>query len=390
MIPTLSAEIAAYYHRLVTETGCLGYLFTPTPLTIRRELADRLNTAVPALLDLLKKPAYFEHCIGQENWSLPVQAMKKTDFTGCADFLLSENGAKLIEMNINLPGKVGLMQTLSETARKYLGEPQAAWTNGDFNQQLVATIKAALPGEGPIAIVTSHLISSAMHLAHYHYFSQELNNAGLETTVVQANRIAACAEGLECDGIVYKRAINLVIPFVWENNPSEFTGLTQFWKQHPEQLFPNPTGGMFGTKDLLSWLHSCRSEPNADKWTDFVLRAQLLSDFADEAALLREYEPDSMVLKPLKDYDTRGVYVQPDACRIREAFETTEKRYMVQEFTDSLEIPFVLPTGEEVTSHSVIFRIFFASEKPIGYQGYFIHKTFNGEYYTAPVLIVEN
>lgn len=389
MTPTLSADIPAYYQRLVRETGCLGYLFTPTPLRIRKDLLDRLNTAVPALLDLLRKPEYFERCIEQENWILPVRVMQPTDYTGCADFLLTEDGAKLIEMNINLPGKVGLMQTLGETARTCLGDPGADWANGDFNRRLIDTIGHALPGDGPIAIVVSHLISSAMHLAHYRYFSDELNAAGLETAIVHANRMTATAEGLVCDGIVYQRVINLVIPFVWENNPTEFAELTSFWKQHPDRLFPNPTGGMFGTKDLLSWLDSCRGESNAHSWTDFVLRAHMLSEFADEDALLREYEPSKMVLKPLKDYDTRGVYVRPDLWEIREAFESTEKRYMVQEFTDSLTVPFTLPDGREVISHSVIFRIFFASGKPFGYQGYFIHGAFNGEYYTAPV-IMEN
>ena len=386
MISEVITDYKQFYHQLVAETGCTGYLFTPTPMVIQSHLLERLNVAVPALLDLLDTPEYFNHCISQQHWSLPVKPMKQTDFTGCADFLLTESGAKLIEMNINLPGKVGLMQLLGETAQTCLGT-HAGWTNLDFNERLMETIREAIPTDGAIAIVVSHLPASAKHQAHYRYFSEQLNQMGLDTTVVQANELSVTSSDCVADGKSFRGIINLVIPFVWEGNPSEFGQLTQLWKEHADVFFPNPTGGMFGTKDLLSYLNDQRSEPGAAKWSDFVLRAHMLDDFDTLESMLAVFDLPEMVLKPLKDYDTKGVYVQPDLETLKHVFGHKKEGYMVQEFTDSLNLPFQLPSGEAAETHSAIFRMFFASKEIIGYQGYFIKGIFNGDYYTGAVMV---
>ncbi len=375
-----------FYHKLLVETCCTGYFFTPTPLIIDSSLLERLNMAVPALLNLLDTPEYFNHCIAQQHWSLPVQPMKRTDFTGCADFLLTESGAKLIEMNINLPGKVGLMQLLGETAQACLGE-QEGWVNLDFNKRLLETIREAIPVDVAIAIVVSHLPASVKHQAHYRYFSEQLNQLGLNTTIVQANELEVTPHGFTTRGQEFQAIINLVIPFVWEGNPAEFEQLTHLWENHSDVFFPNPTGGMFGTKDLLSYLNDQRSEPNASRWSDFVLRAHMLSEFDTLESLLAVFDLSEMVLKPLKDYDTKGVYVQPDMETLEHVFLHKKEGYMVQEFTDSLHVPFLLPSGEGAETHSVIFRMFFGSKEVIGYQGYFIRGEFNGEYYTGGVLV---
>jgi len=387
MITTVKTDTSEFFHQLVEETGCAGYLFTPTPLVIGRDLFQRLNTAVPALLGLLAQPDYSRHCMTRGNWLLPVRAMKPTDFTGCADFLLTGTGAKLIEMNINLPGKVGLMQLLGETSRTHLGDPQADWANADFNQQLIATIREAIPAELPIAIIVSHLPASEKHQPHYRYFSEQLNKAGLDTTVVQTSELIVTPTGCESNGKAFGAFINLVIPFVWEGNPGEFEQLTRLWSNHPEVFFPNPTGGLFGTKDLLTYLNGKRSDQSAGHWSDFVLRAHMLNEFESTEALLEKFSLSEIVLKPLKDYDTKGVYVQPYRETLDPVFRYRKHDYVVQEFTDSLAIPFQLTSEETAITHSVIFRVFFASAKPIGYQGYFIHNRFNGEYYTAPVMV---
>ena len=387
MITDVKIDTKRYYDQLVDKTGCAGYLFTPTPLVIAKDLLDRLNTAVPALLDLLDTPAYFGHCMKQGHWSLPVQPMKLTDFTGCADFLLTDSGAKLIEMNINLPGKVGLMQHLAETARDCLGDPEASWLNTDFNARLSAAIRAALPTV-PTAIVVSHLPASKKHQPHYRWFSEQLNAEGFDTTVVQANDLTMTPGGCSANGREFGAVINLVIPFVWEGNPAEFGELTAFWQRHPDRCFPNPTGGLFGTKDLLAYLDGQRQDPGSPVWQDFVLRARMLSGFDTPEALLEQFDLSELVLKPLKDYDTRGVYVQPDLATLEQVFLQRKHDYMVQEFTGSLNRSFLLPSGKQALTHSVIFRVFFASKQPIGYQGYFIHGEFNGDYYTAAVATV--
>lgn len=387
MISMVKTDLQEYDRQLVDATGCSGYLFTPTTLAIDTELFQRLNRAVPALLELLDTPDYFDHCLTRQHWHLPVKPMKPTDFTGCADFLLTDTGAKLIEMNINLPGKVGLMQTLGETARTFLGKPEADWMNLQFNERLFQTIREAIPANVSIALLVSHLPASRKHQPHYRFFSEQLNRAGFDTTVVQANELTVTPTGCTANGKEFAAFISLVIPFVWEGNPDEFEPLTQLWQQHSPVFFPNPTGGMFGTKDLLNYLNNQRSEPNASDWTEFVLGARMLDEFPSPTALLRAYQPAQMVLKPLKDYDTKGVFVQPDRTTVEQVFAEKKDEYMVQEFTSSLEIPFQLPSGETARSHSVIFRIFFAEKQPIGYQGYFIHGAFNGDYYTAPVSV---
>lgn len=387
MISLTKPDIQAYIGRLTAETGCTNYLYSPTPLRIRETLFDRLNAAVPAMLDLLDTPEYFLHCQSNGNWTLPSRPLKETDYTGCADFLLTDHGAKLIEMNINLPGKIGLMQTLAETARTFLGEPESQFTNLDFNTRLATTIRKALPNSRNIAVVVSHLPASAGHQAHYRWFAGQLQQNGLSATVVQANDIRPSSKGCVANGITYDGMINLVIPFVWEMQQEAFLSWTAVLKQHPDRIFPHPAGGMYGTKDLLAYLDRQRGTANAVLWSDFVLRAAPFTDFETADQLLERFLPVKSVLKPMKDYDTKGVYVQPGEEIVRRLFNTRREHYMVQEFTKSKHLLVQLPDESTAVTHSAIYRIFFAEKQPIGYQAYFICRTFNGEYYTAPVVI---
>ena len=120
-----------------------------------------------------------------------------------------------------------------------------------------------------------------------------------------------------------------------------------------------------------------------------MLRANMFNDFESVDELLEAYQPDEMVLKPLKDYDTKGVYVQPDIMLVKQLFAERKADYMVQEFTSSVQLPFENEKGERLLSHSLIYRIFFASKQPIAYQGYVVHGEFNGTYYSAPVIVVD-
>ncbi|MES2556563.1 MAG: hypothetical protein V4604_10455 [Bacteroidota bacterium] len=377
-----------FYDQLVRESGCSEYLFTTNPLLVPNGLFQRLNKAVPAMLDLLDGDDYWHYCLQQQQWSLKPHPMKTTDFTGCADFLVTSEGAKLIEMNINLPGKIGLIQTLGEATQQLFGDEYKGYTNLNALDLLLETIRTALPTEVPIAILVSHLPASDKHQAHYRYFADELNRLGLNTTVVPAREVTITATGCTWNDREFGAFINLVIPFVWEGNQDVFQPLNALWEQYPDLFFPNPTGGMFGTKELLHYLDAQRHQPNASLWTDFVLRANMFSDFDSVDALLEAYQPHEMVLKPLKDYDTKGVYVQPDRALVEQLFAERKADYMVQEFTSSVQLPFENEAGERLLSHSLIYRIFFASKQPIAYQGYVIHGEFNGTYYSAPVIAV--
>lgn len=378
-----------FYDQLVRESGCSGYLFTTNPLLVPSGLFQRLNKAVPAMLDLLDGEDYWNYCLKQEQWSLKPHPMKLTDFTGCADFLVTSERAKLIEMNINLPGKIGLIQTLGEATQQLFGDEYTGYTNLNALESLLATIREALPTEVPIAILVSHLPASEKHQAHYHYFSDELNRLGLNTTVVPAREVTVTSAGCSWNNYEFGAFINLVIPFVWEGNQSDFQPLNTLWEQHPDLFFPNPTGGMFGTKELLHYLDAQRQQSNSALWNDFVLRANMFSDFDSVEELLNAYQPAEMVLKPLKDYDTKGVYVQPARALVEQLFAERKADYMVQEFTSSVQLPFENEQGERLLSHSLIYRIFFASKQPMAYQGYVIHGEFNGTYYTAPVVVVD-
>ncbi len=388
MIPA-STRTDSFYDLLVRDSGCGCYLFTTTPLLVPRALFQRLNKAVPAMLDLLDTDNYWNYCLQQEQWSLKPHPMKLSDFTGCADFLVTNSGAKLIEMNINLPGKIGLIQTLGEATQQLFGDEYDGYTNLHALEELLTTIQAALPTEVAIAILVSHLPASEKHQAHYRYFSNELNRLGLNTTVVPAREVVATASGCSWNGQEFGAFINLVIPFVWEGNQNVFQPLNTLWEQHPDLFFPNPTGGMFGTKELLHYLDAQRRQPGSELWSDFVLRANMFSDFETVEALMDAYQPHEMVLKPLKDYDTKGVYVQPDRSLVEKLFTERKADYMVQEFTSSVQLPFENEAGERLLSHSLIYRIFFAAKQPIAYQGYVIHGEFNGTYYSAPVIVVE-
>lgn len=387
MLTSSTNDVQRYLQQLRDDTGCTSYLYSPTPFQMKPELHHQLNQAVHSLIDTIDDAAYVNHCINQKFWNLPVHPMQKTDFSGCADFLLTESGAKLIEINLNLPGKVGLMQLLGEAAVSCLNVSETAATNLHYLEQLVEVIRQAIPTDGKIALVVSHLINSVKHQPHYRFFAQQLQSMGLDAEVVQACEVSLHEEGCMANGIVYTAMINLVIPFVWERNPEDFAHWTKIWQQHPNRIFPNPTGGMLGTKDVLRYLDTQRHRTNAEDWTTFVLKARMLNEFHSLEALYAYLPSDKMVLKPLKDYDTKGVYVQPDKETINRLFFTRSNDYMVQEYTESLQLPFELPEGEKAQTHSVIYRVFFAAKQPIGYQAYYIHGEFNGDYYTAPVVV---
>lgn len=387
MLTTPVYNIREFIRLLRDDTGCTGYLFSPTPLAVEQSLFAQINNAVSALMNTIDDETYFHQCIQQGIWTLPVQPMKETDFTGCADFLLTTTGAKLIEINLNLPGKTGLMQLLGEATVANLDISSTNATNLDYLEKMIAVICESIPTEGKIALVVSHLINSSKHQPHYRYFAEQLRRAALDVEVVQACDIEPHELGCQANGVVYTGMINLVIPFVWERNPDDFRNWTKVLEQHPDSIFPNPTGGMLGTKDVLRFLDSQRHRKNASDWDAFVLKAKMLSDFTTVEELYQYLSPNEMVLKPLKDYDTKGVYVQPDEETIERLFFTRRNDYMVQQFTESLSLPFNLPTGETAETHSVIYRVFFAKKQPIGYQAYYIHGTFNGDYYTAPVMV---
>ncbi len=379
---------ATYFETLTKGTGCTTYKFSNTPLEIPQAQFNNLNQAVRSMLDLVDTDAYFEQCKQRDFWSLPTVPMKDTDFHGCADFLLTEDGAKLIEMNINLPGKVGLMETLGKVAQKWIKNPKGMWTNLNFNEQLKLEVEAALPKSQKIAIVVSHLESSQVHGAHYQYFSEQLNQEGLDTTVVYANEIVAHEDGCSWNGTVFDGVINLVIPFVWESNQHEFKELTKLLQLQPDCIFPSPTGGMLGTKDLLNYLSSKRNEKGAEVWREKVLFAKSLNSFKTVAGLLEVLTPEQIVLKPFKDYGAEGVYVQPNQELIEDVFKNKKNEYMVQEYTESVAKKIDTESDEIVECHSIIYRIFFASKKPFGYQAYYLTGDLSGAYHSAPVMVI--
>lgn len=390
MIINAESREEAFIRSLTEETGCTTYSFSPTPFAISNSLFEGLNRAVPALLEVIDRPEYMQHCIRQGYWNLPVQPMQPTDFTGCADFLITKDGAKLIEMNINLPGKTGLMQTLSASTSRYLEIADTQLTNTDYMERLVAVIRKAIPDQARIALVVSPLEPSKKHQPHYRYFSAQLNACGLHTTVVSADNLQLTADGCLSDGVTYTHMINLVIPFVWESNPEVFSEWTRVWQLHPERVFPAPTGGMLGTKDLLCYLSDQRVHDEESVWKQYVLTATMLRDITSATELTTLFPSQEMVLKPLKDYDTKGVFVQPDQALITRIFQERRDQYMAQEFTESIQIPVQLAHGETATTHSVIYRVFFAEKQPIGYQVYYVLNAFNGHYYTAPVMLSES
>lgn len=377
-----------YFNSLTEGTGCINYKFSDTPLEISQEDFNGLNKAVRGMLDEVDTPEYFEHCKKQNNWSLPTVPMLDTDYHGCADFLLTENGAKLIEMNINLPGKVGLMETMGKMSKRHLNSSNGIWTNLSFNEHMKLEIENALPKAKKIAILVSHFESSKEHWPHYKYFSEQLNIEGLDTTVIHANEVVAEENGCSWNEQFYDGVVNLVIPFVWESNQHEFGELTKLLRNNPERIFPSPTGGMLGTKDLLSYLSSKRSKEEAEPWKNNILFARQLSDFESTYDLWKMLKPEEMVLKPFKDYGGAGVRVQPKSDVIESIFDKKQNEYMVQEYTDSLSREIHSESDEVLKCHSIIYRVYFASKNPFGYQAYYLTGELSGAYHSAPVKVI--
>jgi hypothetical protein len=312
------------------------YPFKPFPIFFSQERFQKLIDKTHAIIRFLETEKYYQEQ-SLESWFLPIQKLKKNDFIGCVDFFVTETSEKLIEVNFMTPGYSGLIGLFDEVFSQNYPEYAPNLINKNTEKKIVNAVTEQGKYQ-KIAITVSHLPSSDFYRQHYAYIEKVFARFGFEAKVCFARDIQSNDLGeIIFDGIKYDKIFNLLIVLTWEQNQSEFSKFTEFYKKSPHAIFPNPLGMKLAYKPLLSHLYQADlltyglSEKDATLIKDSLLKAAPLAAFHSIDEVKQYFEGQNVILKPNLGYHTKGVIAKPTEKQFAEAFENKEN-YVVQEF----------------------------------------------------------
>ncbi|MCG8489916.1 MAG: hypothetical protein MI756_20765 [Chromatiales bacterium] len=379
-----------YLEQLEQKSGT-GYTISRVPLFLEPRLIQRLSAATDSLLRLLASPAYQQETEAIP-WSLPQHPMTTRDYFGCADYYLTDEGPKLLEVNMGPAGRIALVELMEHLFCHHFSYPRASSTSRSFNERMVRAISENFTHKR-IAIAVSHLPSSRQHLTCYRYLEEILESFGVHGKVVYANEMDHRDGAFVHQGEKFDRIYNLVIPFVWDNHSEAFTRFQRLFQSHPDSFFPNPTGARLATKALLP---ACMEADNPryglalediEQIENIRLPAVRLSDYVSTKELLDAFGGEGqLVLKPIKDYGANGVLIKPDRETVKRIMNSQAEHYIAQAYCPAQKRPFLSATGERTTRMALV-RLFFTDGRYSGMRGYLqeAHCDCN-QFYIAPVL----
>ena len=383
-----SDQYDRYLHELEQKVG-VGYTISRVPLFLEPQLIQRLSAATGSLLRLLASTAYQQEAEAIP-WSLSHPPMTTRDYFGCADYYLTDDGPKLLEINMGPAGRIALVELMEERFCHHFGYRRACSTSQTFNERMVRAISNDFTFKR-IAITISHLSSSRQHLTCYGYLEEILDSFGIYGKVVYANEVEYRHGAFFYNGEAFDRIYNLLIPFVWDNNSEAFTGFHELFLAHPQGFFPNPSGARLATKALLPACmaaHDPRyqlAQEDIKNIESIRLPAARLSDYASAEDLLHAFGgEEQLVLKPIKDYGANGVLIKPVRETVVRIMENQAEHYIAQLYCRPQKRPFLTATGER-TSRMALVRLFFTDGEYSGMRGY-LQETHCDDFYVAPVL----
>lgn len=337
------ARYMQYQNDFEAQSGKL-YNLSTAPYFVKFSIADKIkNKILPVLLKLLSSKEYQES-VYRRGWFLPKVAITKADFVGCADFHIHGDTVKLIELNFFLPGNIGFVELFPKLFSKNFHYSFEIFSDG-FEQKLAMFLKQRFSGR-KIALAVNHMGLSVHYFEHYKYLEKSLNTYGLTTKVVYAKDAKLSSsnkpmwENEEYDGV-----FNVVIPRIWEHNSKIFANYTKLFKSIPELFFPNPWCWTMGDKRFLTrlaHLHTGDYGLNAQEvevLNSITLKTHLMSEFSSAREVCEAFNnTNRVVLKPIDNFHTQGVYIQPTLQKIEEILHNAADYYVVQELFNAEEI----------------------------------------------------
>lgn len=322
----------------VSKTIGHDYKLNNVPLFLSKDRFDRLTATANSVVKFLQSPLYHKK-VTSTDWFLPQNPMQLTDYFGDIELHISDCEEKIMEINFNPPGLVGLLELLESSFLEAFGLTPVLRVNQGFEKLFAETISENYKYK-KIAIGISHLTSSSPYYPHYKYFEQILDKYGIEGKVFYARDVALGKENLFIwNKEQFERIFNLLIVKVWQDRPKAFSNYTKAYKSHPEKFFLNPLGWKLGNKSVLPILYNLRNESFGLPVEDIEnikrcsLKTHLLSDFKTPEDLLQEFgSQEQIVLKPLNNYQAKGVEIKPNFETIKTIFEKQKDNYIAQQY----------------------------------------------------------
>ena len=352
------------------------YSLSTSPTFITKENAQKIREKIlPALLKVVASKEYQER-IYERGWFLPKLPIEKKDFFGCADFHLNGNQIKLIELNFFIPGHFGLIELFTKLFSKNFNYELESYAQG-FEKKLANFLQERFNGN-KIALAVNHLGLSQHYFEHYKYVEKFLNQNGVNAKVVYAkdakisNNNKPMWDNEEFDGV-----FNIVIPRIWEHNAKEFEKYKQLFNKTPKLFFPNPWCWTMADKRFLVVLSNLRSgdfdlnDEEIEVLKSITLKSVPLKEFASVKDLCAYFGGnENLVIKPIDNYHTQGVYVKPTMQELEKVFENEAEHYVVQEYFGAKLQYYEDENGKEVKPWRSQLRVEFFNGEFLNFRAY--------------------
>lgn len=380
-----------YVERVAARTGC-RYPLAPLPMPLSKALQEDLFRAVDLLLTALLSPQLAE-ARSRIPFFLTGPEPEVADLIGCADFHVQGDQARVIEVNVGPPGRLGLTEAIEEAYWATTGLDEALRINRGHEARLATAVTGGAAHQR-VAVVVNPLSSSDALRPHYAYVARMLEAQGARAVVVTPDALGADGERPTAYGEPVDRIFNLVIVSIWRAHPRVFAPLTRIWERHPERFFPNPRVFPLGNKSLLAAV--ARSVQNPIDGLDevqrsllqrFLLPSAMLDEVSDVDALYHRVGSTELVVKPLDRYGSDGVCIRPGRAQLAALISAPACRMVAQPWFPSGAFPFVTPSGEP-TRTAFSLRIGFCGGRAHTARAYAFNDPLEAGS-LAPVLVID-
>ncbi|GJM09223.1 MAG: hypothetical protein DHS20C11_14990 [Lysobacteraceae bacterium] len=357
-LASFSADKFARYMDRMEATVGHRYPYSTTPVFLSQDQFDRLVATTHAVVRLLQSPQLQKHML-QHDWFLPWNDLKPHDYFGCVDFHMQGDQARIIEVNFNVPGRVGLLELMEHQFLSVFAVRPSHRVNAGFEKKLVEAVTEN-GRHSRVAIAVSPLKSSRELRPHYEYIATIFRKYGVDAQCVFANHVDP-GDGQRrprWNGSPYDVVLNLLIPGTWEANQDLFANYSALYCAQPDRFVPSPQGWRLGTKRLLTIFNNLFEQPLGLGDSDCKLiaraslRSHLVSDFEAASELIEAFGGrDKLVLKPMASYRSQGVFVQPSERELESVFRDNRNGYVAQELFLAEGLPSVTAEGKPSSRH---------------------------------------
>lgn len=357
------------------EVGKL-YALSTAPFFLKKSNALKIQkTILPSIMNLLSSKKYQES-VYKRGWFLPKIKVDRSDFFGSADFHINGDEIRLIELNFFMPGHFGLIELFPKLFSKNFDFELEIFAKG-FEKRLADFLVQRFHAK-KIALCVNHLGRSEHYFDHYKYIENFLNKNGLDTKVVYAKDAMVSKNNRPMWGKEeYDGVFNMVIPRNWEHNSDEFTQYTALFGKLPEYFFPNPWCWTIGDKRFLNVLTDLRAQDyglsaeDKEALGSITLRSMMMNSFSN-AQELRSFFKDTqgVVLKPIDNYHTEGVFIKPSNETIEKIIEKEADFYIAQEYFEAEDIYYQDENKEQIEPYKGQLRVEFFDGKFLNFRAY--------------------